>query len=548
MALRAPESLRRKNEPMRPEPTNSADDAGQPRGHAAALLLAGVTVLAFALRIYRLGEWNLEATEIFTLRDSVSLRFSNPRPLMYLLNYYVVRPLAPLDELGLRLLPALFGVLAIPATYLVGRRLVGTRAALFAAFLLAISGIHIYYSQYARYWTLVFLLSAVYPFVIYLGIRERNRRALSLGVVTGVLAVLAHPASVLLVGGLGAWLVATYLRPAQLRHLWKRRSFRRVAMGTAVTGGIITARFIPMLQGWIAAHDKGRGGEFLLHIPGGAGVKQISYLLAYAESLTLPVMLTGILGIYLLWKGRDRPLALLLVCLATLPIAFLLLLSLRTAISLPYLLMPTAPVFFLGAGVLLDRLAEIEWELRPRWLLSAAIVALIIATAAPTVISQYRDGRRYDLRGVARWLHGRLAPEDVVFSDQHQVLAHYLPETNVHRLGGDPAPLMRSTRLLRASGRGGTLWIVAPAPSHAFRTNPSLASLNRWTYDNCQLRNTVGVGRLDFRQHYLQIYRCPPRLSLDSPVRTAPRLQRLPPAQRDSVGARAIPLRANTSR
>ena len=35
--------------------------------------------------------------------------------------------------------------------------------------------------------------------------------------------------------------------------------------------------------------------------------------------------------------------------------------------------------------------------------------------------------------------------------------------------------------------------------------------LARWLYSNCQLGNTVGVGRIDFRQQYLQVFRCPPR-------------------------------------
>ena len=38
---------------------------------------------------------------------------------------------------------------------------------------------------------------------------------------------------------------------------------------------------------------------------------------------------------------------------------------------------------------------------------------------------------------------------------------------------------------------------------------PSCGSMNDWIYTNCQLRNTIGVGRLDFRQNYLQIYRVP---------------------------------------
>jgi hypothetical protein len=62
---------------------------------------------------------------------------------------------------------------------------------------------------------------------------------------------------------------------------------------------------------------------------------------------------------------------------------------------------------------------------------------------------------------------------------------------------------------LRQSGRGEAVWIVAPAPSHAFRTNLKSGGLLSWIYDNCQVRNTLGVGRVDFRQQYLQIYRCP---------------------------------------
>ena len=53
------------------------------------------------------------------------------------------------------------------------------------------------------------------------------------------------------------------------------------------------------------------------------------------------------------------------------------------------------------------------------------------------------------------------------------------------------------------------MWIVAPAPSHARRPTMKKGGMIGWIYENCQLRNTVGVGRFDFRQNYLSIYRCP---------------------------------------
>ena len=168
-----------------------------------------------------------------------------------------------------------------------------------------------------------------------------------------------------------------------------------------------------MLHGWVAAHDsKQTSTEFLLHLPGQPGVKQFAYMLSFVESLTPPLVLAAIAGVYLLWSGRDRSLALLLACLLGVPLAFLVLLSFRAPVSTFYLV-PTTPIFFIAAGILLDRVAGLEWELRPRWLLAALVTTMIVAAGAPTLLSQYLDGRRYDFRGVARWLGPQLGPGDV---------------------------------------------------------------------------------------------------------------------------------------
>jgi hypothetical protein len=472
----------------------------------AVLLLTGLIVLAAVLRFWRLGDWNFQATEIFTLRDSNSPQFGNPRPLGYLLNYYVARPLLPLDEFGLRVLPAIFGVLAIPAFYFIGRSLIGVRAALFGTLFLVVSPLLILYSQLARYWSLVFLFTAVYPYAIYIGVRERNRRMLALGFLTGLLAVLAHPVSVLLVGGLAIWFLVTYLRPARLAQLWSQRSVRWGVSLALILAAVLAVRFVPMLQGWISAHDRNPGsGQFLvLRYP--PGPRQLFYLVNFAEGLTFPLVLCAAAGIYLLWRGRDRSLAFLLTSLALFPVAFLTLLSLRTSVSTYYLL-PTIPVFFMGAGVFLDWVSEHDCNLRPRWLLPATLAAVVIVTGAPTLISDYRDGRRYDFRSAARLIERQFTPGDVVFSDQPMVLAHYLSGVEVQRLR-DSTALEQSRTRLHQTPAGETLWVVAPAPSHAFRADLRSGGLNRWMYDHCRIRNTIGVGRADLRQQYLQIYRC----------------------------------------
>jgi hypothetical protein len=484
------------------------------RGPSPAIFLAILITLAGVLRFWRLGDWGFDSDEIFMLRDSVDLQHGNPRPLLYLLNHYLVQPFHPLDEFGIRLLPAIFGVLAIPALYLVARRLVGTRAALFGALLLAVSGLHVYYSQFGRYWTLVFLLSAVYPFAIYLGLRERSRPTLLFGLLMGVLAVLAHPASVLLLGGIAVWLVATYVRRDHLAWLWSQKNVRSVRWGGALILVVAVAvgfRFVPMLQAWISQRDSVPRGEFLLHLPDMRGLKELLLLSAYVESLTLPLVLIGAMGIYMLWRRpRDRSLALLLGSMFVFPLVFILLLSFRTPISTFYLV-PTAPIMFIGAGVFLDRLTEVDLGLRPHWLLPATVVTLIISAGGPTLISQYLDGRRYDFRGAAEWLNERVAPGDVIFSDQPVVLSHYLKGAQAERLVADPPVLSHSEDLLHEAGKAGTLWLVAPYSSRGgHRTNRKIGGLKAWIYDNCQLRNVVGVARLDFRVNELQIFQCPP--------------------------------------
>jgi len=250
-------------------------------------------------------------------------------------------------------------------------------------------------------------------------------------------------------------------------------------------------------------------GQFLLSAKRPNGVKQLVLLLAYFQSLAFPVVLAAAAGLYLLWRERDRTLAAFLTSLIVFPLAFVAAVSARSPVSTFYLL-PTAPAIYLAAGVFLAHLFEVDWRLRPQWLIPATLVIALLTTDAPTLFSQYRNGRRFDFREVARWLQPRLEEPHVIFSDQPMVLAHYLPEVPVEKLRPDTVPLSAALDSLSAEGRRAALWVVAPAPAHAFRTALKEGGLATWLYARCQLRATVGRGRLDFRQQYLQVFRCPP--------------------------------------
>ena len=482
-------------------------DSSGPSARAAWLILAALTLLGLILRFWHLGDWNFQATEMFTYRDSQRPQFGNARPLVYLLNYYLVRPLLPLDEFGMRLVPAIAGTLAIPSMYLMGRRMVGTRAALFAALFLTLNPTQILYSQLGRYWSLVFLFCTIAPIALYLGVRDRSGRMLALGVVATILAGLSHPVGALSVGGPVLLLLAG-LRREQLAEWWRHPGVRWGAVGLLVVLALALYRFVPLLLGWISMHDRMPGyGQFLLPTQRAPGVKQLVRLMGLADSLTVPVALAALAGVYLVWRaGRQRSIAVFLMSVAVFHLGVLLLVSLRTSVSLYYLL-PSTPVFFLGAGLFLDHLCRGDRGTSPRWLVPATVTAMMLVAGVPTLISDYRDGRRFDFRGAARWLTEQMRPGDLVFSDQPMVLQHYLPQVKVIHLQQNPAALADS--LGPGEGRS-RLWLVAPAASHAFRATLREGGLRQWIYGHCQLQYTLGRGRVDLRQQYLQVYRCPP--------------------------------------
>jgi hypothetical protein len=284
-------------------------------------------------------------------------------------------------------------------------------------------------------------------------------------------------------------------------------------LAASVVSVLVLARLIRILRGWIGEHHGHQGGQFLSS-PAPQGIKQIVFLSAYAESLMLPLVIVGVVGIYLLWREQDRGLAVFLTSLLAFPLIFIPLLSFRTPVSTYYVL-PTAPVFFIGAGAFFARLFEVDWNRIPRWVVPTTLLSVIVMSGVPTIISDYRDGRRYDFRGVAHWLKKHMTPGDPVYSDQPVVMAHYLPDVEVEHLRHDTTAFEQWVDS-HQPGMPGALWVVAPAPSHAFRTSLRKGGLIKWLFSNCQLRYSRGVGRMDLRQNYLHVYRCPPEPSRNS--------------------------------
>jgi mannosyltransferase len=138
------------------------------RDRSISPALAGLTALGAAIRFATLGLQSYRHDEAVTAgrvlvaslpetMHRVWTGESTP-PLYYLLAWLWSRPFG-VHEVGLRSLSALFGTATIPLAYLVGRELVGRRAGLALAALVAVEPMLVWYSQDARAYALLILLS-----------------------------------------------------------------------------------------------------------------------------------------------------------------------------------------------------------------------------------------------------------------------------------------------------------------------------------------------------------------------------------------------------
>jgi mannosyltransferase len=144
-----------------------------------------IVLLASLLRFYKLGQWSFWIDEIFTLNHARAhfsswelLRenlppYRNWIPVSVILTAQVVK-LWGISEWSARLVSAAIGVISIPILFFPTRRMFGIPVALIAAFFLAISPWHIYWSQNARFYTSLMLLYSLALFAFYFGI-EKDR-------------------------------------------------------------------------------------------------------------------------------------------------------------------------------------------------------------------------------------------------------------------------------------------------------------------------------------------------------------------------------------
>ena len=204
--------------------------------NGALLVLLAIMLLGVVLRFYVLGFQSLWSDELaswdISNRETISQVIGGVRSDVHPPLYFLILRLAQWifgdSEWALRLPSAFAGWLCIPAIYLLGKRLYSEREGIIAALFLAVFWAPIYYSQEARAYSMLILLSILTTYFwwgVMLGLRYRRElptREAVLYVICALLCAYVHYFGLLLVVLQGAALVALAygtLRKAMLLYL-----------------------------------------------------------------------------------------------------------------------------------------------------------------------------------------------------------------------------------------------------------------------------------------------------------------------------------------
>lgn len=374
------------------------------------LILAAITLLAAALRFYKLGEWSFWYDEIFTLRDVRNLPNIGwlHQQLSRLLIYFVVHTLGE-SEWTARIIPALIGVLTIPILYFLVRKSFGVGVALFASIFLAIAPWHLYWSQNARFYTTLLLFYTLALFAFYYAIEEDRPWYLVLFLIFLGFAVLERLFSVLLIPVVVSYLLLLKVLPFEKPPGLRMRNIWIVAIPILMIVLLGAWQYISNPEKYLISFDRINNNPLWI----------VSGVIFY---LTIPIMCMGFVGAvyYLIQKNRA---VLLLAIAAIFPILAIVVLSAIQYTATRYAFVTLTSWIVLAALAVWTLLKEAKGFI---WILSCGVILLLFLEPLSEAFLYYRyqNGNRDDFKSAVQFIDRYKEPgEKVVVTNA--LLANY---------------------------------------------------------------------------------------------------------------------------
>ncbi len=443
-----------------------------------------VSLLGAGLRLYDLTSHSVWIDELFSVRDSISLRTtfekSWPKAFGYVSTHVGMRlagarldEASPdnaaqwralgIDHFAMRIGPCVVGIVSIPILGLVSRRMLGDRAALLAALLLAVSPWHVYWSQGARFYVPQFLFYSLAVVLFHNATAEKLRPTqLILAMLFAALAFFSQ-LTALVIFGLFA-----------LDWLLDRFNARPYRLG--LTGSLIILAAAALCVGALAWDVQHRTDQWSESFEG-TRLNISTFALGVIFFIGPAVVAMGLISAWC--RGRQhRRLVTYLLLGMILPGLVFALLSIRQYAGTRYAFPCLFPALALAA-LGLDQFGHVLREKLGR-LAAWAPLVLVLAPGTLVLFSYYTDGRAFRprWREAFAYVAEHRQPGENVLSTATLVGQYYLEEPTVTPSLARPRGLTTLTK---------PTWLVVAAGL------PMTGLTGHWLDDHADLRSYYDV-------------------------------------------------------
>lgn len=387
------------------------------------LIIVGATIL----RLYKLGEWSFWIDELYTLNRAEEI-FSQLRwpPLVELFVGAVFR-FADTTEWSARIAPALVGILTVPVLFYLVRRTFGAFTALLTGAIIAFSPWHLFWSQNARFYTILLLLYTIGLLLFFEGL-EKDRGVFLVG------------ATLILTFAVRERLTAFFFLPIMLSY-----GAILFLLPWPKPPGFKVKNFAPLLLPLVfygvydllkpsAAQEAGRsqvfGGYgsaiqlFFDSFLGNPGPSSLFLTTSLLYDIGISLIILGSLGGVLLLLVKDRR-GLFLLIGAWLPFITLIFLSTFTYTLSRYGFVAFSFWAISGAAGVKEILTRVKAK---EFLVGGGIILLLLGNLwqGDLLYFKYQNGNRPDWKGSTEIVANHLSPDDAVYASQPEIIAYYL--------------------------------------------------------------------------------------------------------------------------
>lgn len=383
------------------------------------LILTAVLIIATAIRLYGIGSeslWFDEAFSVYHAQQSLAhiVTLPDTTPPLYLVILHFFIKIFSTEEFWVRLPSVIFGVLSVMFIYLLAKKFFNQKVGIYAALILAFSSYHIYYSQEARAYTLLYFLSlaSMYFFVEYLK-SEKKKEGFYYLIFT-VLLLYSHIYAIFLV--LTQNIVFIFLKAKQSDWISRTKKWFILQFTAFVL-------FIPWILIPLGQSEELKSSMWITkkHL-----INLFFVPLGFSGGILLGVIYTSLFvyGLYDIIRKRktllmqQKNISLLLILWMTIPViipvGYTLFIS---PIFIPRYIMYCSIPFFIIIGYTID-------NLKPTTKYIALAIAILISLSYIT--AQVEKVEKYPWQSISNYVDSIKEPHDIIIIDYGYNLLPFL--------------------------------------------------------------------------------------------------------------------------